>query len=183
DFGKMVKTEILCDFLSVFVTESQLYAIKYAGYKDTYNHNRAEKLCYEWLKKYPNDSLPYRHFIDFYNSTNIVMDSNRIEKVIAVGKKMINNRISIAKGAYMSLGDMCYGQKKFKEAVYFYEAEPEILEHFYFHLGYYIVSLSRIGKIDRAKKYFERVLELSSNSKTSDWAVSFWMKYSFAHVM
>jgi|GEM_PF-6599200 len=170
DFGDMIKTEILCDFLSVFVTESQLYAIKYTGYKDTYNYDKAEEICYEWLKKYPHDSLAYHCFIDFYNSINIVIDSKRIEKVIAVGKKMITNRIDIDKGAYMSMGDMCYGQKKFNEAVYFFEAEPEILEHFYFHLGYYIVSLSRIGKIDKANEYFGKALKLSSNSKTSNWA-------------
>jgi tetratricopeptide (TPR) repeat protein len=170
DFGKMVKTEILCDFLSMFVTESQSYAIKYIGYKDTYNHDKAEEICYEWLKRFPRDSLAYHCFIDFYNSTSIVIDSQHIEKIIAVGKKMIRNRINIDKGAYIGLGDMCYGQERFREAVFFYETEPEILEHFCFHLGYYIVSLSRIGKIDKANEYFGKALKLSSNNTTSNWA-------------
>jgi tetratricopeptide (TPR) repeat protein len=170
DFGDLIKMEIICDFVSMFVTESQLYAIKYTGYKDTYNFDKAEEICYEWLKKFPRDSLAYHCFIDFYNSISIVIDSQRIEKVIAVGKKMIKNRIDMDKGAYISLGDMCYGQERFREAVFFYETEPEILEHFCFHLGYYIVSLSRIGKIDKANEYFGKALKLSSNNTTSNWA-------------
>ncbi|MHA1279243.1 MAG: tetratricopeptide repeat protein [Candidatus Helarchaeota archaeon] len=165
NFGKMVETELLCDFLSLFTTESQRYAIRYIGYKDKYNYRKAEGICYEWLKRFPDDSLPYHYFIDFYNSMNFIIDKERIKKIIAVGKKMVKNHIDIDANAYMSFGDMCYKQKMFREAVFFYETKPEALDRLCFHLSHYIISLNRIGEKDKAKTYFEKALQLSSGDK------------------
>lgn len=170
DFGDEIELEIQFDFVSMFLDDRQLFAVKFSAYKQNHNYEKAEEICYDWLSKYPNDSLPYQGLIDLYNSIDFTVDSTCIDKIIKVGKDSIKRKIPMSEGTFISLGDMCYGQKRYKDAVNFYETEPGILDQLYFHTGYYIISLNRIGNYDKAKRHFEEALQSSSETKLRDWA-------------
>ena len=87
--GSKIACDVMAEFLTNFTDERGVYLFKYKFYMDRGSYRKAEMLCKERLKKYPDDSLAYGYLIDLY----CCIDS--MDRAIRSAKEALKKKVKI----------------------------------------------------------------------------------------